>query len=739
MSTPPLQQRNGYPTPVPAEVVTAPQIAEHDTEDRDFDVRYYADLLWHKKSLLILTALGGLLLGILAGEAQTPRFEALAVLDIEPPTPTSIGVSDALVGTGHPVRDLKFFNTQLEVLQSRRIADQVVQTLKLEDRGDFKASGDPGGFFLRHVRISPRPSTTLVDVRVTNRSPEDAALWANTLSETYRRDATERKIQATEDAFQWVNERLKETQTEMEEAQDNLLRSYQGQDLFVPEGSVSAITTSITTLNEDHIQAQSRRIELEAQLGEFRSMRRNDRSPDTIPQVRQDQSVTRINGRIEALSLDLTRLLEKYKAGHPEVQKIQAQLEQSQIDKDDRVAQIEESIRAEYRQLQRREADLKSAIEGHKSRAAEQSLKLTELESLKKQADAAGGLYGVLLQKLNETNIAQSIQNDNIRIHDSAVVPGHPVYPRKRQLWMVSLLLGFMIGAGGLLLVDTLNNKIKDPDEIERRLRLEVLAAIPQFEKGTVELAREAYQNLRTALLFSRGGDQGYVVLFTGATEQEGKSTTTLEVGKLLAEAGDSTVVVDCDLRRPSLHKTLGVPREPGFTDHFIHDADLAGLVRSTRHAHLKLLPAGPIPPNPPGLLARPKLQSALDQLRREYKWVLVDSPPVQAVTDSLFLARQADTTVFVVKQNKAERSVVKQAIKALKKVGANFTGAVLNVVDPKSRGYYSYYGYGYGYSYGSDSKKKGRRSSHSRRTSRYTRGHRAANDTPEVNDASVS
>jgi capsular exopolysaccharide synthesis family protein len=731
VSTPPLPQRNGN-----GGLVAAPVVPDREFVERDFEVRHYTELLWHRKFLLAATAVGGLALGTLWGEMQTPRYEAVAVLDVKPPNPTAMGVADALVQTGNPIRDRQFFNTQLEVLKSRRIADQVVEQLKLEDRADVKAEGDATSFLLRHITVSPRPNTTLVDVRVQNEVPEDAALWANTLSEVYRRDATERKIQSAEDAFKWVNERLKETQSEMEEAQDNLLRSYQGQDLFVPEGSVSAITSSITTLNEDHIQAQSRRIELEAQLGEFRSMRRNNRSPDTIPQVRQDQSVSRINTRLETLNLDLTRLREKYKAGHPEVQKIHAQLAQLETDKEERVLQIEESLRAEYRQLQRREADLKRAIEGHKARAAEQSLKLTELESLKKQADAAGGLYGVLLQKLNETNIAQSIQNDNIQIHDRAVVPTSPVYPRKRQLWMVSFLAGLLLGASGLLLQDALNNRIKDDDDIER-LGLEVLAAIPRFVKDNADLPKEAYQNLRTALLFAREGDEGLVVLVTGATESEGKTTTAIEVGKLLAEAGESTVIVDCDLRKANLHKQLGVPREPGFTDFFIHNSELSGLVRSTRFANLKVLPAGPIPPSPPALLQRPALGNAFRQLRQEFKWILVDSPPVQAVTDALFLARQADTTVFVVKQNKADRAVIKRAIKQLRKVGAHLSGAVLNVVDTRSRGYYGYYGYsGYSYSYG-ETQKKGRKTS-SRRHSR-ARAHRSAPATPEVSDASVS
>jgi len=512
-----------------------PALGDDGGPERDFDVRYYAELLWRRRILLAATAIGGLALGILAGELQPPRYQARALLQVMPPNPTSLAVTDALVGTGNPIRDRQFFNTQINILRSRSVAEKVVDQLKLADRPEFTEGGDAAGFLLQHLTVEPVPDTYVVEVRVTHQIPEDAALWANTLSSIYMDYSLEGQVEAAERAYQWVNERLAVTQNDMEEAQNKLLKSYQGQDLFVPEGSVSAITTSITKLNEDHIQAQARRIELEAQLGEFPAMRSKGRDPDPIPQVRQDEVVAQINGRIQSLTLDLTRLHEKYKAGHPEVQKVQVQIEQLQKDKTERVSEIEESMRAEYRQLQRRETELRQAIEGHKGRATEQSRKLTELESLKKQADAAGGLYGVLLQKLNETNIASSLHNNNVRLLDRAVVPVNPVWPRKRQLALLSLLAGLLLGAGWLLLRDALDNTIKDSDDVERRLHIELLATIPRYGKGDNALATEAYQNLRTGVLFTRRGTGGQVVLVTGAAPGEGKTTTLLSLGRLLA------------------------------------------------------------------------------------------------------------------------------------------------------------------------------------------------------------
>ena len=200
-----------------------------------------------------------------------------------PPNPTSLTVTDALVQTGNPMRDRQFFNTQLNVLHSRAIAERVVERLKLKDQPAFQGAGDPVGVLLGAVSVEPVPETYVVEVEVTHNDPKDAALWANTLSDVYMDYSIEGQVEAAKRAYKWVTERLAETETGMQEAQDKLLKTYQGQDLFVPEGSVSAITTSITKLNEDHIQAQARRIELEAQLGEFAEARRRGRRPRRDP------------------------------------------------------------------------------------------------------------------------------------------------------------------------------------------------------------------------------------------------------------------------------------------------------------------------------------------------------------------------------------------------------------------------------------------------------------------------
>ncbi len=660
--------------------------------ERDVEFRYYADLLWRSRLLIAATALGGLGLGVLVGEVQTPTYRARTLLQVAPPNPTSLTVTDALVSTGNPMRDRQFFNTQLNVLVSRTLGERVVHKLKLKDKSPFKETPDPAGLLMRHVSVEPIPETFVIELAVRHQDPKEAALWANTLADTYIDYSLEGQVESAKRAYQWVTERLSDTQRDMQDAQDKLFKSYQGQDLFVPEGSVSAVTTSITKLNEDHIQAQARRIALEAELQEIADMRRRDRSLDSVPQVAADSQVIDLNGKLQLLNLDLSRLKEKYKEAHPEVQKVQVQIDQIRKAKQARASQIEEALRAEFRQLQRRESELKQAIEGQKTQAVAQSRKLTELESLKKQADASTNLYTVLLQKLNETNIAASIQNNNVRLLDAAMVPQSPVWPQKKKIALVALLLGLVLGGGYVLLRDLVENTIKDADDVERFLHLDLLAAVPRYTKDNTQLATEAYQTLRTALLFGRREEKGQVVLITGTAPGEGKTTTLVNVAKLLAVSGESTVVLDFDLRRAQLHTRLGLQREPGLTDFFVKHLDMTALTQSTRTKNLSALTAGPLPPNPPAILARPDVAACLDQLREKFRWVLIDTPPIASVTDALLVAKHADMAVLVIQHNKVDKKVVKRSLAALRKVQPNVLGAVLNAVDIKAKGYYYYY-----------------------------------------------
>jgi len=298
----------------------------------------------------------------------------------------------------------------------------------------------------------------------------------------------------------------------------------------------------------------------------------------------------------------------------------------------------------------------------------------------------------VLLQKLNETDIAASIRNNNVTVAERAIPPTSPVRPRKKQIAAIGGLLGLALGIGLLVGRDYLDNTIREPEEVERYLHVDLLAAVPNNDEVNAQLVTEAYQNLRTSLIFARKDERGQIVLVTGAAPQEGKTTTLVNLGKLMASSGERTVVLDFDLRRAQLHSRLGLTREPGVTDLFARHQTLDTLIRHTRIPNLAALTAGPLPPNPPALLARRALAELLEILRAQYEWILLDSPPLASVTDALLLARHADHVVVVVQHNKVDKRVVKRHLAVLRKATPNVLGVVLNGVDVRARGYYYYY-----------------------------------------------
>jgi capsular exopolysaccharide synthesis family protein len=669
------------------------ETAGAQTGESEFDLRYYASLLWRGRWLIVTGAVVGAALGIVYGFLQVPAYRATATLKLEPPTPHFMDVNQvAMYGSGNYWANLGFYNTEYQILHSQPIAEGIVERLKLTDRPPFKDDPDAARIVLGHVSVAPVPETQLVSLTVAHQDPQTAALWANTWAEVYIEQTIETRIDSARRAYDWLQERISETRTEMGEAQGRLFETYRNQDVFVPEGSVSSLTGSISRLNQEHVEAQARRITIEAAVQQAEEFLKKGTGLGSIPQVAADPTISGLEDRLGALTLELSTLKERFRDKHPEVQRIYTQQQSLREARTARAEQIIEAMRVEHAQLRKREQELKDAVEAKMEEAASQSQRGAELELLKKESESASGLYDVLLQKLNQSDIASSISVNNPRVVELASVPRAPVYPNKTRMAGVALLVGCALGVGLVLGRDFLDNTIKGPEEVEHYLHLDVLAAVPRYGQELTHLVTEAYQALRTALIFARKREGGHVVLVASSAPQEGKTTTIVNLAKLLASAGEKTVTIDFDLRRANLHNRLGLHREPGITDYFIGRSTIDQLLKPTAHENLFALTAGPLPPNPPALLARRQLGELLDELRGRFDWVLLDSPPLASVTDAILLARHADSTIMVIQHNKVDKKVIRRMVNALRKATPDVLGAVLNVVDEKSQGYYYYY-----------------------------------------------
>ena len=664
----------------------------HESGPGRLDVRFYLDLLWRQRALLGTAALVGLLLALVFAYLQTPEYQAKVLLQIEPPPPTFLSVTDALVGGGNYWQNADFYNTQFRVLQSRGLGEKIVDRLNLKEQEPFKSSTDPGGLFMASVQVLPVPESRLVQVMVTDPDPQRAALWANTVADVYIKSSLASRVESAQKAVEWLKEQLDKTQGEMQKSQAELFKKYEKENIYVPEGAVSAVTASITKLNEDLMAVQGRRIALEAAIKQVAQMRREGRSLETVPQVAADALAQNLSTQLATLNLDLSRLKEKYKEAHPEVQKLQAQITEMQKARAERARQIVGGLESELSQLRKQESDIRDVIGQQTAQAAAQSKSGAEVDAMRRRSESSKSLYDILLQKLNETGIASSMQANHVSLVEQAIPPRSPVRPRKAHLAGLGLLAGLLLGVGLVFGRDYLDNTLKDPDEVERYLHLDVLAAVPRYEDPGTHMVTEAYQNLRTALIFGRREEGGQVVLIAGTAPQEGKTTTLVNLATLLASAGERTVAVDLDLRRAQLHNRLRMSREPGVTTHFVQHEPLDTLIRPTKVPNLWVLTAGPLPPNPPALLARKAMGELMDELRRRFDWVILDSPPLASVTDAQLLARHADQAVLVVQYNHVDKKLVKRAVGQLRRASGALLGVVFNAVDYRAKGYTYYY-----------------------------------------------
>ena len=679
----------------------------------EVDVRYHAGVLWRGRWLIVVAAGLGLALASLIAYLQTPEYQAQSMVQIEPPVPFFMGVNEALMGGGGYWQNTDFYNTQFRIITSKAVADQVVAELKLKDKEPFRDSPNPGGLLMTHVVIEPIPESRLTYIKVSHEDPLEAAMWANRIADVYIRYSLDQRIDSARKALDWLAERLATTEVQMKEQNDKLFRQYKQED-FVPAGTTSAVNSSIEKLQGELVDVQSKRIALDAAYKQALDLKRRNESLESISEIAQDPTWIGIQAQVSAQEVERQRLKEKYRESHPEVIRIDLLIKGLRERKGARADEVMALMDTERGQLQKREGQLRAASEAQKGIAAGQNRRVAELDTIKKQANSASGLYDVLLQKLNESNIASSIQTNNISLIEKAVV-GNKIKPNKPQAAMIGLAIGLLFGVGLVLGRDYFDNTIKDPDEVERYLHLDLLAAVPRYDETNVHLVTEAYQSLRTALIFARRDDSGQAVLVTGTAPQEGKTSTIVNLAKLLAASGEKTLVLDLDLRRAQVHRRLGVSKEPGLSDYFIKREDLDRLVQPTKSPNLFVLTAGALPPNPPALIARKQMGELLDRLRRHFDWILVDSPPLASVTDALLIARYCDLVIYVVQYNKIDKRAIKRNIQALRKATSNLIGVVMNSLDTKTRGHYYYY-------YNQDHKSTGE-----------TRRPRAAEEGPEI------
>ena len=581
--------------------------------------------------------------------------------------------------------------------------------------------------FLGNLSVRRVPNSRLMDVSFESTDPRLAARTVNAHIATYIEQNYRSKYEATSQASDWLADQLRDFKIKVQKSEDARIAYERQNQIWTLDDKQNMTTQRLSDINKQYTDAQAERMKKES-LYEFAKAG----NLDAVPEMEKNESLTELLKKRGDTSAEYAEALQQYGPNFPKVLRLKAQLKDLDENIDKEKKKILDVLESDYREARQRETLLADALNEAKAETNQMAEKMVEYNILKREAEANKALYEGLMTKMKETAISGALRSSNIRVVDPAMVPTSPARPAKAKNIILALLAGLVGGIGLALLREYLDNTVKTPDDIETLARLPSLAVVPQFagtnghkrrgmlpdfsENGhdkRIELVAqhlpksqmsEAFRALRTSILLSQAEHPPQVILVTSALPREGKTTAAANLAVTLAQLGDSTVLVDADLRKPGIGRllNLGAGKYAGLSSYLagVSSLDLVSVPHPTI-PNLVAIPTGPLPPNPADLLSSHKLADAIVELRAKYKFVVIDSPPVMAATDAVILSVQADGVLLVVRSGETPKVAFSRTRDLLTSVKSRVLGVVLNAVDSNAPDYYysyRYYPYSYGY-----------------------------------------
>ncbi len=700
------------------------------------DPRYYLRVIKRRKWMILLVfatvAAGTILYTVrqprvygaqisLIIDAKEPRFLDQQIQDVNSET------------TGNYWANKEFLETQYKIIQSRSVSQRVVEKLGLgtdadllglsriqdeKKRADVMTRIDAVAIIQGKIKVEPVKESRVSLIKIEDSDPNRAALLANEVAQAYMDEVMSQKVKLTENASKWLDERrdsLGESARASELALYNFRRQSDMLSTSIDDRS-TMVSARLNTTSTALTDAQLRIAGLKARVAAIRNVQQQYGADDrlwaeALPAARENVSLGRFKDRVLLLRNECTDLQSRYLDGHPKLAECRDKLTIAERDFAKELSNLVVSTEAELREAIERERNLQVLFNEAKAEAFEVEKKKLELDRLKSETENNKRQYDSVFKRLKDIELSGLLRTSNIRVLDAARPIMGPVRPNVPQGILTGILAGFVLGLALALLLEFMDNSVASQQEIEERLGLTFLGFVPSMPDAEVEtkdlllhrdpksLAAECTRAIRTNLLFMSPDKPFKRMLVTSSGPQEGKSTTAINLGITMAQSGNRVLVIDTDMRRPRLHKAFHISNEVGVSSLVVGEGRLEDALKTTDVPNLFVLPCGPIPPNPAELMHTKAFGELLDQLGAKFDLLILDSPPVGAVSDAVVLATLVDGVVVVLKAGKTQRDLAKRTVKALRDVKANVYGAVLNDVDLKKSKYGDYY-YAYAYRY---------------------------------------
>jgi len=551
--------------------------------------------------------------------------------------------------------------------------------------------------------VTPLKNTKIVSISYGDRDPAMARLVADAIVKAYMDEMLEIKLSTSSYSVKWMTDKAREEREKLEYSERELHRFMRENDLVTVEDKLTVLPQKLSEFGRQISIAEAQKKELQDQLTQIQSAGKDLDRLEKIPALATSEVLKSIRERIYKANQTRQELSKKFGQKHPQMIKAADELRILNNEKRFEVDRILSSITNSYDLAASKEKSMKELLAQTKGEMLGSNEKFMQYQIMKREVDSNRVMYETLQAGIKKEGVTEQSQSVNIWVMKKAELPEFPSKPDTQRNLLFGMILGLFGGAGLAFFIEYLDNTVKGAQELEEKFGVPVLGSIEELRgrdksidsfitKNPLSPVAESYRLIRSGLLLSSAERPPKTMLVTSMNAQEGKTSTTANIARILTQSGNSVLVIDCDLRRPRMHELFGVKSQIGLSS-FLTGATADNVVQKAMDENIFFIPSGPIPPAPAELLGSAKMKQLIENLAEKFDFILLDSPPVQSVTDSLVLGQYVDGTIVVVRAGKTTNEEMESGMKKLRDVQTRFLGFVLNGMKNQDMGKY-YYGY---------------------------------------------
>ncbi|MBL4753646.1 MAG: polysaccharide biosynthesis tyrosine autokinase [Flavobacteriales bacterium] len=717
--------------------------------------QYWRTILRHKWGIFSITIVC-LIIGTLLALSATPIYRASSTILADPNQPSANNqnqyVNTALV--------FLFYETQQEIIRSRSVAESVVDKLdlinkfKAEQKEAPEASGlmpalktwvasIAGGSDTEKANqdkeisddqlriniaeglqakldVNVGKKSQIINISYQSPNAQEATDIVNAVASAYIEFGLTSRLGEIKKTVGWLSEQLSQLKTRLQASETKLQDYRQREGMVDTAQQQRSANTQLQVLNSELIRAQTHKSELGTRYRQIKNLKNQANSENTQSAVLNSKTIQDMVREESRLSRKVEELLDRYGEKHPKMIAARSDLRSAENNLQREVNKINDGIEKEYSSAVTQVSNIHALINKHKQELGSLQGANFILSSLERDVENNRRIYESFLSRLMEADVSGQYDASNVRIIDTATVPSAPFKPNKKLMIAISIVLGMFLGVLLAFLREALDNTFKTSDTIEERLGLPFLGLTQMVKSGKNETPpeqqflsnsrspfAESINSIRTSLLFSNIDNPPQVILVTSATGSEGKSTLAINLAASLSQM-DKTLLLEVDLRKPSLSRNLDTQKSLGLCDLLAGQAKASDVISLMGNDDTKLhiMNCGTLPPNPLELLSSNRFAEVLASLKDHYRYIVMDGPPTLPVSDATVLGHLSDATILTVKAEGTSIKVAQEARSQLQKLGVKVTGAVLSQAEPQRMSYYGDHYYTGDY-YGHDNDKK--------------------------------